>query len=67
MPFGSLAVCMAVLATVVVLVIAALLSEGIAGWTVRLTHLTRRTMGMVRGPPGMPTGLVVADLSVARN
>jgi hypothetical protein len=67
LPFGSLAVCMAVLGTLVVLVIAALLSKGIACWTARLTPLTRRVMDMVRGPPGVPIGLLVADLSVARN
>lgn len=67
LPFGSLAVCMAVLGTLVVLVVAALLSAGIACWTARLTQLSRRVTGMVRGPPVMPIGLLVADLSVARN
>ena len=67
LPFGSLAVCMAVLATLVVLVIAALLINRAAGWTPRLARLARQAADMVRGPPGVPIGLLIADLSVARN
>jgi len=67
LPFGSLAVCLAVLCTFAVLVLAALLSKRIPVWTAQITRLIRRVTDMVRGPPGIPIGLKVADLSVARN
>lgn len=67
LPFGSLAVCLAVLCTFAVLVLAALLSKRIPAWTAQITLLIRRVTDMVRGPPGIPIGLKVADLSVARS
>lgn len=67
LPFGSLAVCMAVLATLVLLVVAFLLTCRTAGWIARLNRLVRRRADMVRGPPALPIGLLIADLSVARN
>ncbi len=67
LPFESLAVCMAVLSTVVLLVIVALLFGRTSQWIIRLTRPVRRAVDMVRGPPGSPIGLLIADLSVARN
>jgi hypothetical protein len=67
LPFGSLAVCMAVLATLVLLAVAVLLTGRAAGWIARLHRLLRRRTDMVRGPPALPIGLLIADLSVACN
>jgi len=67
LPFGSLAVCMAVLCTFAMLVLGVHLSRRLPSLTVQINQLIRPVTDMVRGPPGIPIGLLVADLSVARN
>lgn len=67
MPMGSAVACVAVLCGLIVWAMAAILTRGLGTLAEPLRIAHRAVIDAVRGPPIVPIGLSIADLSVARN
>jgi hypothetical protein len=66
LPMGSMVMCVAILCALSVLAVAALLMRRVHAPS-RLAQLSlHRVIDAVRGPPAVPIGLTLTDLSVLR-
>jgi uncharacterized membrane protein YphA (DoxX/SURF4 family) len=66
MPMGSVVMCVAILCGLTLLVVAALLLRRLRVHGLAAQLRRHRVLDAVRGPPVMPIGLAIADLSVLR-
>lgn len=67
MPMGSVALCVAVLCGLIVLAFASIFSRCAGSLGLDIGQLLRGAIDPGRGPPKIPIGLALADLSVLRN
>lgn len=66
-PVGSIALCVAILCALLIVGLAAVIARRRATRSLTLDKVLRGVADAVRGPPKVPIGLVLADLSVLRN